>query len=193
MEGNRLSSKNNKRRHEFGLGMWVYTINHRVMKVKLTLQSDVWLHLVQARWLSFKSEKECVSRSTVCNFSASHAIDRYSMHAHIQTDVWQLHIHHWCQHTWTHCSSPFICPPMFPPVICFMQTHSDTNQTGSRSGGSDHQQPLHELPIRSPRLPSQSGGGRPRLASLVCWLSGAVWGTPREPVCVLFGWPGAFM
>lgn len=46
-EGSGWSGKSNKRRHEFGPGMWESTINHGVVKVKLTLQTEVWLQLWQ--------------------------------------------------------------------------------------------------------------------------------------------------
>ncbi len=195
MGGNRWSSKNNKQRHEFGLGMWAYTINHRVMKVKVTLQSDVWLHLVQARWLSFKSEKERVSRS-MCVTSVP--LMPYTDAAWIQCLTSRLMYGNCTYNTDTNIHE-HAAPPLFlsshvstrSSVSC--KTHSDTNQTGFRSEGSDLQQPLHELPILSPRLPSRSGRRRPRLASLVSGPSGAVRGTPREPVYVLFGWPGTFM
>lgn len=40
-EGSGWSGRSNKRRHEFGPGMLESTINHRVVKVKLTLQTEV--------------------------------------------------------------------------------------------------------------------------------------------------------
>lgn len=65
-----------RRRKEFGLGTWGYNINHRSIKVRLTLQGDVWLHLVQACWLNFK----------------------------LWDGGWAAHGPY--QNTWTHCSSP---------------------------------------------------------------------------------------
>lgn len=132
------------------------------------MQSDLWLRLVKTRWPSFKFEKRRVSTSTVCNL-------RMNQDSCVDANATQMPKQ---EHT-------------TPPSFFVLSLKVWVNLTGLKDG--DHQQPHHERPILPPCLPSPSRGRRPRLTALLVWLSGAMWGTRREPDHVLFGWPGAFM
>lgn len=73
-------------------------------------------------WLNFKFEKECVSRYTVTSvtlmlLSLSPLMEHVSWlygNCKYSTDT-QVHTHT--------TPPPFLCPPIFPLFICFIQTH----------------------------------------------------------------------
>lgn len=151
--------------------MWEYTINHRVIEVKVTLWSDVWPHLVEARWLSSKLKRACESRYMVL----------------------MLELFTWTPHTLTckHISIQLLLPLC---ISADSQTASLWHKLNPLCIWTLGPLAFNELLIFTSRLLSRRRGGwRPWLSSLVWWLFGVLWGSWTEPVHVLFGWPGAFV